>query len=183
MVGSLPPPANKQRRRPDGKGPKGARAASSSQPPLKPRVVDIIPVEGAQHFHVVGEPILPAKALEHILKNDLRRLHEGVLDKEKSVLIAEKPGYLLYAAKVPAGKLYVENWPANQFIMRFDYIYDMFHMTKLDFQFIRMYALYLNYFIRVENIKYICVADPFYLHESFLAVCKEHHSYASKYLG
>ena len=57
----------------------------------------------------------------------------------------------------------------------------MFHMTKPDFQFIRMYALYLNYFVRVENIKYICVADPFYMHESFLAVCTEH-EYARDYL-
>jgi hypothetical protein len=47
MVGSLPPPAKKQRRRPDKKGPKGARAASSSQLPLKPWVVDRIPVKGA----------------------------------------------------------------------------------------------------------------------------------------
>ena len=81
------------------------------------------------------------------------------------------------------GKLYVERWPVNKFILRFHYIYDMFHITKLDFQFIRMYPLYVNYFIRVENIKYICVADPFYMHESFLAVCKEHRDYASKYLG
>ena len=183
MVGSLPPPAKKQRRRPDKKGPKGARAASSSQPPLKPRVVDRIPVEGAKRFHVAGDPILPAKALEHILNNDLRRLHEDVLAREKSLLIAKDPGYPLYAAQVPGGKLYVERWPANKFILRFDYIYDMFHMTKLDFQFIRMYALYLNYFIRIENIKYICVADPYYMHESFLAVCKEHRDYASKYLG
>jgi hypothetical protein len=63
MVGSLPPPAKKQRRRPDKKGPKGARAASSSQPPLKLWEVDRIPVEGAEHFHVAGHPILPLKAL------------------------------------------------------------------------------------------------------------------------
>ena len=82
-----------------------------------------------------------------------------MLAREKSLMVAEKPGYPLYAAQVPGGSLYVERWPVNKFILRFDYIYDMFHMTKLDFQFIRMYALYLNYFIRVENIKYICVAD------------------------
>ena len=106
-----------------------------------------------------------------------------MLAREKSLLISGKPGYQLYAAQVPGGKLYVEGWPANKFILRFDYIYDMFHMTKLDFQFIRMYALYLNYIIRRENIKYICVADPYYMHESFLAVCKEHRDYASKYIG
>ena len=59
----------------------------------------------------------------------------------------------------------------------------MFHMTKLDFQLIRMYALYQNYIIRRETIKYICVTDPYYMHESFLAVCKEHCAYASKYIG
>ena len=69
------------------------------------------------------------------------------------------------------------------FIPRFDYIYNMFPMTKLDFQFIRMYALYIDYVTRRESINYICVADPYYMHESFLEVCKEHREYASKYLG
>ena len=101
-----------------------------------------------------------------------------MLAREKSLLITKEPGYPLYAAQVPSGKLYVETWPASQFILRFDYIYDMLHMTKLNFEFIRMYALYLNYFIRIENIKYICVADPYYMHESFLVVCKEHRDYA-----
>ena len=43
MVGSLPPPAKKQRKRLPRKGPKGAKAASSSQPRLKPWMVDKIP--------------------------------------------------------------------------------------------------------------------------------------------
>ena len=79
-----------------------------------------------------------------------------MLAREKSLLIAEQQGYPLYVAQVPGGKLYVKTWPANQFILRFDYIYDMFHTTKLNFQFIRVYVLYLNYFIKIENIKYIC---------------------------
>ena len=108
MVGSLPPPAKKQKRRPDKKGPKGARDASSSQPPLEPRVVDRIPVEGKKRFHVAGDPILPTKVLEHILNNDLRRLHEDVLARERSLLISENPGYPLYAAQVSGGKLYIE---------------------------------------------------------------------------
>ena len=117
MVSSLPPPAKKQRRRPDRKGPKGTRAASSSQPPLKPRVIDRIPVEGAKRFHVTSKPILPTKALEHILNNDLRRLHADVLAREKSLLISKNRGYPLYAAHVLGGKLYVERWPADKFIL------------------------------------------------------------------
>jgi hypothetical protein len=133
MAGSVPPPAKKQRRRPDSKVSKGARAASSSQPPLQPRKVDRIPVEGAKQFHVDGHPILPRKVLEDILNNDLRRLHEDVLVREKSLPISKNPGYPLYAAQVPGGKLYVERWPADKFVLRFDYIYDMFHMNSLDF--------------------------------------------------
>ena len=106
-----------------------------------------------------------------------------MMAREKSLLISEKPGCQLYPVQVPGASGYVDTWPADKFILRFDYIYDMFHMTKMDFQFIRMYALYLNYFIRIENTKYICVADPYYMHESFLVVCKEHRDYASKYLG
>ena len=106
-----------------------------------------------------------------------------MLAREKILLIVKDPGYPLYAAQVSGGKLYINTWPANQFILQFDYIYDMFHMTKLDFQFIRMYALYLNYFIRIESIKYVCITDPYYMHESFMAICKEQRDYASKYLG
>ena len=117
MAGSLPPPAKKQRRRPGKKGAKGARAVSSSQPPLKPREVDRIPVVGAERIHVAGHPILPQKALEDILNNDLRRLHEDVLARQKSLLISKNPGYPLYAAQVLGGKLYVERWPADKFIL------------------------------------------------------------------
>ena len=104
----LPPPAKKQRRRPDKKCPKGTRAASSSQPPLKPWVVDRIPVQGPKRFHVASEPIIPAEVLEHLVNHDLRRLHEDVLAREKSLLTAEKPGYPLYAAQVPGGRFYVK---------------------------------------------------------------------------
>lgn len=78
---------------------------------------------------------------------------------------------------------YVATWPAHKFILRFDYIYDMFHLTKLDFQFIRLYALHLNYIIKRENIEYMCVADPYYMHESLLAECQEHRDSASKYIS
>lgn len=94
MAGSLPPPAKKQRRRPEKKGCKGAIAASSSQP--QPREVDKIPFEGAKRFHVAGHPIVPQKAVESIMNNDLRRLHDDVLAIEKRLLSSEKPGYQLY---------------------------------------------------------------------------------------
>ena len=51
-------------------------------------------------------------------------------------------------------------------------------MKKLDFTFVRLYALHKNYIIGVEQIPHIYVADPYYMHEGFLGVCAKHHEYA-----
>ena len=58
----------------------------------------------------------------------------------------------------------------------------MFHLKKLDFTFVRLFALYMNYIIGIEQIPYICVADPYFMHEGFLAVCAVHREYARDYI-
>ena len=58
----------------------------------------------------------------------------------------------------------------------------MFHLKKLDFTFVRLYALYMNYITGIEQIPYICVADPYFMHEGFLAVCPEHREYVRDYI-
>ena len=58
----------------------------------------------------------------------------------------------------------------------------MFHVKKLDFTFVRLYALHMNYLIRVEQIPVICVADLYFMHEIFLEVCAKHHEFARDYL-
>ena len=58
----------------------------------------------------------------------------------------------------------------------------MFHVKKLDFMFVRLYALHMNYLIGVEQIPDICVADPYYMHEGFLGVCANHREYARDYI-
>ena len=83
---------------------------------------------------------------------------------------------------VPRQRLYVDTFPAEKFFLRFDYIFDMFHLKKLDFTFVRLYALYMNYIIGIEQIPYICVADPYFMHEGFLVVCAEHCEYARDYI-
>jgi hypothetical protein len=79
--------------------------------------------------------------------------------------------------------LYVDTFPAEKFFLRFDYIFDMFHLKKLDFTFVRLFALHMNCIIRIEHIPYICVADPYFMHEAFLAVCPEHREYARDYIA
>ena len=41
-------------------------------------------------------------------------------------------------------------------------------MRRLDFTFVRLYALYLNYLVKKEELSHIAVADPYYMSESFL---------------
>jgi len=52
--------------------------------------------------------------------------------------------------------------------LRFDYIFEMLHMRWLDFTFVRLYALHLNYLGKKEELSQIAVADPYYMSESFL---------------
>jgi hypothetical protein len=106
-----------------------------------------------------------------------------VLSREKSLLVSTNPGYPLYVVNVPQQRLYVQTFPADKFFLRFDYLFDMFHLTNLDFTFFRLYALYLNYIIRCEQISYISVVDPYFMHKAFLPVCAEHREYARTYIA
>ena len=95
---------------------KGKKADSMIQPPQQPRLQDCIDIPDADKWHIPGQPILPATALRARF-GDLRRLHDDVLAIERRLLSTEKPGYPLYPAQVPGGKLYVDTWPANQFLL------------------------------------------------------------------
>ena len=48
--------------------------------------------------------------------------------------------------------------------------------------FVRLYALYMNYIIGIEQIPYMCVADLYYMHEGFLSINNANRQYASQYI-
>ena len=133
---------------------KGKKADSMIQPPQQPRLQDRIDIPDADKWHIPGQPILPATALRARF-GDLRRLHDDVLRVEKVLIASKDPGYPLYVVKVPRKLSYVDCFPADKFFLRFDYIFDMFHVKKLDFTFVRLYALHMNYIIGVEQIHHI----------------------------
>ena len=138
-------------------------------------------IPGADKWHIPGQPIILAKALR-VRFGDLRRFHDDVLRVEKGLIASKDPGYPLYVVNVPRQMSYVDSFPADKFFLRFDYIFDMFHVKKLDFTFVRLYALHMNYIIGVRQIPHICGADPYYMHESFLGVCAKHGEYARDYI-
>lgn len=185
LIGSLPEPKKKQRKRPPKKGSaaaKTAKAASSSQPPPATRVaMNSVPSIDAPLLHVAGKPMLLWNALEAIT-GDLRRLHDHVLSIENSLLLSEDLGYPLYAVHVLSGRGYVQTCPADLFFLRFDHIFEIYLMRWLDFTFVRMYALHMNYIIRKEQISHIAVADPYYMHEGFLGNSDVERDPATKYI-
>lgn len=182
-----PPPEptkKKQRKRPaprKGKN-KAANVGSSSQPPPQNRVAHSVPMKHAALLHVAGKPMVPPNALAAIT-GDLRRLHDHVLSTERSLLASDDPGYPLYTVHVPCtDKTYVHTCPADLFFLRFDYIFEMFLMRRLDFTFVRLYAMHMNYIVRREQIPGLAVADPYYMHEGFLSINEVNREYASKYI-
>ena len=96
--------------------------------------------------------------------DDLRRLHDDVLRIEKGLIASKDPGYPLYMVNIPQQLSNIDFFPVDKLFLRFDYLFDMFHVKKLDFTFFRLYALHMNYIIGVEQISHICVTDPYYMH-------------------
>lgn len=108
------------------------------QPPQQPRFQDRIPIPGAAKFHIPGVPILTKAAVEAIY-GDLRRLHDDVLRREKSLIASKNPGYPLYVVNMPQERLYVDIFSVEKIFLRFAYIFDMFHLKRLDFTFVRLF--------------------------------------------
>ena len=55
-------------------------------------------------------------------------------------------------------------------------------MRTLDFTFVNLYALHMNYIVRREKVTGLAVADPYYMHEGFLGVCAEQREYMRDYI-
>ena len=134
---------------------KGKKADSMIQPPQQPRLQDRIDIPDADKWHIPGQSILPTTVLRAKF-GDLRRLHDDVLRIEKGLIASKDPGYPLYVVNVPRQLSCVDTFPAEKFFLQFDYIFDMFHVKKLDFTFVRLYALHMNYIIGVEQIRHLC---------------------------
>src|SRR5215216_2034822 len=85
-------------------------------------------------------------------------------------------------AHVPEGKFYVDTRPAEVFFLRFEHIFEMFLTRRLDFTIVRLFALHMSSVMKREEVSQICVANPYYMHESFLSLGDFEHENAGEYL-
>jgi hypothetical protein len=115
------------------------------------------------------------------LTGDLRSLHDVVLAKEKDLIKSTDLNYPVFTAKVPKGWDFVDTSPADEFFLRFDHIFDMFHMKSLDDSLVHLFALHLTCRVGKEQISDIAIGEPYYMHEHHL-ISHEGHAIMSKYI-
>ena len=147
---------------------KGSAPASSSQsaPTKQTRALERIPIKW-RDIHWLGEPILPPHVVQN-MTGDMRSLHDGVLQLEKDLLRMKSPTYPVFVVKVPKGMGFLDKSPAEVFFIRFDDIFNMFHLKRLHPTLVRLVALSMAHQIIREDTPGIAIMDPYYMLESNL---------------
>jgi hypothetical protein len=93
----------------------------------------------------------------------MRSLHDGILTIEKWRLLEKGQAYPVFVAKVPEGKGFVDKAPGDQIFLRFDDIFDMFHLNPLHHTFVRLFSLGMAMQIIRDNTPDIAIVDLFYM--------------------
>ena len=100
---------------------------------------------------------------------DAKHLHERVLSYETHLLTQPNTDRRpLFAAKFPQGFSFVDTFPADLILLRFEDIFGLFHLHRLDSSLIRYHALHQAYMISKESNSNIAIADPYHLYENML---------------
>jgi hypothetical protein len=110
-------------------------------------------------MHHLGQPMLPALIVKQ-LALDLRSMHEDVLMKERLLLKERYPSYPVLMAKVPTGFGFVTTYPADLMIIRYEGIFGLFHMHRLERNLVRLVSLSMAHDIVTDNTPHIAIMDP-----------------------
>ena len=101
---------------------------------------DMISRSDARTYHVLGELILSLQWLQNEF-SDLRSLHDIIYRTENCLLGMKDPTYPVFVAKVPVGMGFVDYKPADVFFLRFDDLFGLFHMKRLNQNLVILFAL------------------------------------------
>lgn len=135
---------------------------TKSNPPH--RVQDKVPILNWHTVHHLAKPMLPPNYVE-LLTGPMRSLHDGVLFLEQQLLNDKHPSYPLFTVKVPEKVGFVTEDHGDLFHIRFNDVFDMYHMNALHPSIVRLFALSMAYRIALENTPDIFVIDPYYMKE------------------
>ena len=130
--------------------------------------MDKLPTTQWRPTHILGKPMLPPEVLP-ILTPDMRSLHDSVLFIENELLKSRSPSYPLFPVRVPQGVGFVEKYPAESFYLRFDDIFNVFNLRRLDPTIVRLVALKMAHVIMEESTPGVAIMDPFYMLQGTMA--------------
>jgi hypothetical protein len=89
---------------------------------------------------------------------------------------------MLYMAKVPTGRGFVEDAPADIMLLQFADIFDIFHQNRLYQTLVRLFSLSMAMQVIRDKTLGIAIVDPYYMRESQLKKY-EGQKVASEYLS
>ena len=112
--------------------------------------------------------MLPPQLVQ-ILTADMRGLHDSILFIEKELVKSSSPSYPLFVVRVPLGVSFVDKYPAELFFLRFDDIFNVFNLRRLDPTLVRLVALKMTHDIMEERTPGVVIMDPFYMLQCYMA--------------
>ena len=70
---------------------------------------------------------------------------------------------------MPGGMGFVDNSPGDLFFLRFDDIFNMFHLKRLDYTLVRLFSLHMAMKVEREKTPSIAIVDPYYMRDTVLS--------------
>lgn len=113
-------------------------------------------------LHHLGQPMLPANNVSQ-LPPDMRSLHDAVLIQELRLLGETNPSYPVITVRVPTNFGFVTTYPADLIFIRYEDIFRLFHMQRLDRNLVRLVTLSMAHDLIVEKTPGVAIMDPFYM--------------------
>jgi hypothetical protein len=118
--------------------------------------------------HEVGKLMLPKHMVEAATL-DMRSLHNSIYFlEERMVTMKYSKSHLLFIAKVPPGRGFVDKAPTEIMLMRFVDIFNLFHLHHLHHTLVRLFSISLAMQILRDGTVGITVVDPYYMRDTHM---------------
>ena len=93
----------------------------------------------------------------------MKSLHDTVLTEELRLLGQTYPSYPVLTVRVPTNFGFVTTYPADLMFIRYEDIFRLFHMQRLERNFVRLVTLSMAHDLIVEKTLGVAIMDPFYM--------------------
>jgi hypothetical protein len=111
--------------------------------------------------------MLPSEILKD-MGGSIKDVHDNIMYLEDQLLREKNPGYPVHVVKVPTNVGFVDGYPGDLSFIRFEDIFRLLHMFRMDKSLVRLISLSMAQDIIVERRGRHMIMDPFYMDELFL---------------